>query len=382
MHDANLRRIAVVLPDLRPGGAERMHLSMAREWLRRGFQVDLVLMRRHGELLETVPEGAFLVDLGVHQFRRVAGPMRAYVRQRRPSVILAAMWPLTVSATVAARLSGPAPRIVVSDHSMLSESYRDRGTLHRVLLRASLASIYRFCDVRVAVSKGVAADLAALSGLPKERFQVIYNPAAGASAMTEDGECPAELADLTGPLILTVGTLKAVKDHQLLIEAFSCLPAGSTATLCILGDGDLRPQLESQIARLGLQGRVLLPGFRADTIAWYRRADLFVLSSRHEGFGNVIVEAMEQGVPVVCTDCPSGPREILCDGQFGRLVPVGDAEALAEAMQMALHEEPDREALKTRARDFSVDKVAEEYLDVLLPGWREENGEKREKSGE
>src|SRR5690606_15955724 len=169
----------------------------------------------------------------------------------------------------------------------------------------------------------------------------------------------------------TVGTLKAVKRFDVAIEAFSRLPASLGATLCIVGEGPERRTLQAKIEELGMEGRVLLVGYRADTVPWYASADLLVLSSDYEGFGNVIVEAMEQGVPVVSTDCPSGPREILEDGRYGRLVPVGDAEALASAMLESLQSLHDYAALKARAQDFAVDKVADEYLDLLLPGWRE-----------
>lgn len=228
--------------------------------------------------------------------------------------------------------------------------------------------VYPLASCRLAVSKGVAQDLAALSGLAQDAFHVIYNPAALGRGRPQF--IPEALLGVFGPLVLSVGTLKAGKRHNLLIEAFARLPVELGAMLCILGEGSLRPALEQQIRELGLQKRVLLPGFRADPTPWYARADLFVLSSDYEGFGNVIVEALEQGVPVVSTNCPAGPSEILCSGKYGRLVPVGDADALATAMLEALNEEPDREALKTRARDFAADKIAEEYLDVMLPSWR------------
>jgi glycosyltransferase involved in cell wall biosynthesis len=345
-----------------------MHVMLAREWLMRGFGVDFVLLQKIGDLLEIVPVGAHVFDLGVKRFRDAISPLRVYIGENKPEVVLAAMWPLTVVAVIATKLAGTGgARTVVSDHSILSRSYQHRGAAHRAFLRASMALTYRLADARVAVSKGVAADVAALSGIRRDQFRVIYNPAATGKKNLDAKFVPPELENIRGPLILTVGTLKAVKDYTLLINAFSLLPQQSDATLCILGEGALRGELEQLVTQLGLQGRVLLPGFRVDTSSWYRRADLFVLSSKHEGFGNVIVEALEYGVPVVSTDCPTGPREILFDGMYGRLVPVGDVAALSESMLVALSETPDREALKARARDFSVDKIATEYLGVMFP---------------
>ncbi|MCO5054643.1 glycosyltransferase [Thermomonas sp.] len=360
--------IAILLPDLRPGGAERLHVTLAREWMARGFGVDFVLRQARGELLEQLPVGARVVDLRAARVRNVLRPLVRYLRQSRPSALLAAMWPLTTVAPVAARVAGYRGRVVVSEHAPLSRGYAHKGRLHRLGLRASTALGYRLADARIGVSAGVADDLARLSGLARERFSVVYNPAASGAVA---GAVPALLAGAARPVILTVGTLKPVKRHDLLLDAFAKVAASTSATLCILGDGPQRAALEARVVALGLDGRVLFPGYSPDPAAWYAAADLFVLCSDHEGFGNVIVEAMEQGTPVVCTDCPSGPREILCGGKYGALVPVGDAGALAAAMQTALAAPVDRQALQARARDFSSDKIADQYLDLLLPGWRE-----------
>lgn len=367
------KKIAILLPDLRGGGVERMHVMMAREWLARGFKVDLVLRQRRGELLELVPKEAHIIDLGVGRFRDVVWPLRAYLKQHKPSVLEAAMWPLTVIAIIARGLSHQNMRVIVSDHCSLANQYAGWGILHRFILKMSTRFVYSFADTRIAVSKGVAADLSRLSGINENRFTVIYNPAAQSKDIIyEHAPRPEELAS-DAKILLSVGALKSQKDHALLIEAFSRMHTSVNAQLCILGEGDQRPRLEKLVCDKHLQGKVLMPGFNLNPSAYYQAADLFVLSSSYEGFGNVIVEALEHGVPVVSTDCPSGPREILCDGKYGQLVPMGDADALAEAMQVALQENSNREALKARARDFAVDKIADEYLDVMLPGWQAAN---------
>ncbi|PZQ18723.1 MAG: glycosyltransferase [Rhodanobacter denitrificans] len=365
-------RIAVLLPDLRPGGAERMSITLAQVWLARGCDVDFVVMRDEGALRDALPERARLVVLGAPRIRGALVPLRRYLRRTRPDALLAAMWPLTVAAVIAARSLVPAVRVVVSDHTLLSEAYKDRGRLHRLALRMSTALSYRLAAARIAVSAGVAADLSRLSGLPVRRFEVIHNPLAGRI----DEEARGDTASVptrrrAGPLILTVGTLKAVKDHILLIDAFARLPERLNATLCIVGDGPLRGQLERHVRDCGLSGRVSLAGFSADPTGWYRQADVFVLSSRHEGFGNVIVEALAQGVPVVSTDCPSGPREILAGGRHGRLVRMGDPEALAAAILDTLQTPHDRAALIARARDFLPERIGAAYLRLLLPEARE-----------
>jgi len=363
------KHIAILLPDLRPGGAERLHLHLAREWLQQGIAVEFVLRQAQGELLAQLPVGATVVDLGATRVRSVLLPLLRHLRRARPHALLAAMWPLTVVAPLAARLARYRGVVAVSEHSPLSLAYARKGRLHRFGLRASTAFGYRLADMRIGVSSGVADNMAQLSSMSRDRFTVIYNPAASGQVHAAQVR-PDALRAVRGPLILTVGTLKRVKRHDLLLEAFARIAAATDATLCILGEGAEREALEAQVRALGLQDRVLLPGYVADPAPWYAYADLFVLSSDYEGFGNVIVEAMEHGLLVVSTDCPTGPREILQDGKYGRLVPVGDVDALADAMLDSLQATHDPVVLKARAKDFAVDKVADRYLDLLLPGWR------------
>lgn len=364
------KSIAIVLPDLRHGGAEKLHVNLANEWLSRGVAVEFVLGKALGQLLTELPDQVTVADLGAARVRSMVLPLIGYLRNCRADVVLAAMWPLTVLVPLAALLAGFKGRVAVSEHSPLSIAYARRGKAHGCALRASTRFFYPLATRRIAVSMGVAEDLASLSGLPRDWFTVIYNPAASGQVREPNAQVPEALSRLSGPLILSVGTLKRVKRHDLLIRAFSRLPPALSATLCIVGEGAERPALERLVAALGLEGRVLLPGFASPTGPWYAAADLFVLASDYEGFGNVLVEAMEQGVPVVSTDCPSGPREILCDGKYGRLVPVNDPDALASAMQAALAERPDRSLLQARAGDFAVERIADQYLDVLLPDWR------------
>jgi Glycosyltransferase len=358
------RRIAVLLPDLRPGGAEKMRLHLARQWMERGFGVEFVLRRKQGELLQLVPEGASVVDLGVDRVRTMLGPLIRYLSAKQPDALLAAMWPMTVVAPLAARLSGFRGRVVVSEHNNMTAAYRNRGRGHGAMMRASMGLSYSLADAVVAVSEGVAQDLARLSRRDRSAFHVIYNPACTETIIP----MPAEGAAAHGPkTVLTVGSLKTQKRHDLLLEAFARLPASVDAQLVVVGSGELRTALEDQARALGIGNKVVFAGYQADTRSWYAKADLFVLCSDYEGFGNVIVEALEMGVPVVSTDCPSGPREILADGRYGRLVPTGDIEALRDAILESLQTTHERMALRARALDFSVERVAGQYLDLMFP---------------
>jgi len=265
-------------------------------------------------------------------------------------------------------LSGMRNSLFLSDHEHLSHAYLGQHRVRPVYLKNLIRFTYPLASGVIAVSQGVKDDLCRLGNLSEKRVKVIYNPAAiGISPVRESSDTSDRLwgEGFTFHL-LAVGRLSVEKDFRTLIKAFSLLPKSLKAKLIILGEGSSRKELEELVMQFGLTERVALPGFVVDPYPFFRSADLFVLSSEWEGFGNVIVEALECGLPVVSTDCPSGPSEILEDGRYGRLVPVGDHVALAAAMVKSLSEEHDREALMKRAKDFSVRKISDEYLAYIL----------------
>jgi len=359
-------RIALVLPTLVGGGAERVNLSLARVFLARGYRVDIVLMKAEGELLGMVPEGARIHELGCERFGSVPLPFFRYLRREKPDAVIANIWPLTTVCTVAHRLAWSKARIAVVDRCAFSPAPRHRGRGARLFLRAMLAVTCRLADVRICISEGLADDVARLGHFRRDRIEVIYNPIEMLADPSADG-FEGIWEGTQAKRVLTVGRLVEQKNLPLLLEAFSRVIEKMDARLVILGEGPLRGTLERKVAALGLERAVKLSGFMTNPASAYNSADLFVLSSDFEGFGNVIVEALACGVPVVSTDCPSGPREILSDGEFGALVPCGDPDALADAMLAALAREHDTERLKARASDFTPERAATAYLEAILP---------------
>jgi glycosyltransferase involved in cell wall biosynthesis len=372
-HDRNPVRtatsnlISVVLPDLRGGGAERLHVNLANDWVARGLHVQFAVMSAEGELPAILDKRVELHDLRVARFRSLLWPLARHLRRTRPSVTLAAMWPLTSIAIAAWHLAGRPGRMVVGDHTQLSVSAVQEMSVPSWFVGQTMRHTYPRASGVIAVSQGVKDDLCELAGLDPSIIRVIYNPTAVGIAYGRGGpESRTRLwGRAAGKNILSVGTLKAQKDHATLIEAFALLPPEMDARLTILGEGSLRQELEAQVRRMNLGDRVRLPGFVLDPYPWYQTADLFALSSRWEGFGNVLVEALECGLPIVSTDCRSGPSEILDDGRYGKLVPVRDPVAMASAIRASFAEEHDTEMLCKRARDFSVATISDEYLRYL-----------------
>ncbi len=359
-------KVSIVLPNLNFGGAERLHLNLAEDWIKKGHQVEFVLMQKEGEYLSLVSPKINIVSLKVSRLRNIILPLARYLRKSSSDIVLVAMWPLTSYAIISWLLSGRIGKIFVSDHVHLSVSNSEESYFLNLFLKYLIRFTYPIASGVIAVSRGVRKDLSRVGNINVKKIKVIYNPIA-----KEDPCFPAsqdERIKVWGGNcfynILTVAELKKEKDHEMLIEAFSLLPSNLNAKLIILGAGQLRDHLISLIGELNLTERVELPGFVHDPSQWYRTADLFVLSSRWEGFGNVIVEALECGVPVVST-MSGGPTEILNDGAYGKLVPVGDCNALATAMEESFGVLHDHDLLRNRAQDFSISLISDKYLNYF-----------------
>ncbi len=357
------KRIDILLPDLRGGGVERIRIVLAREFARVGFRVRFVLLRKRGELLRCAEEEFEIIELGVSRTRHVTRALIKYLKSDAPDVIMAAMWPLTIVTPLAARLVRFQGKILISEHNNLSRQYAQHGTLHRLVLRVSTCIGYRLADVRVGVSNGVIADMAKLSLARASKFTLLYNPLVPRErpSDTEIAHAAARWGDDCETRLIAVGSLKAQKNHAMLLRAFSAVKRPK-CRLLLLGDGPLRGDLERLAGELGIGDRIVFEGFKEDPTPYYLSADLFVLSSNYEGFGNVIVEALGCGLPIVSTDCESGPSEILEQGRWGKLTGVGDTSEMAKCIEEELNRNIDAAALKQRSRDFSPGTVAFGYL--------------------
>ncbi len=359
-------KISIILPNLKFGGAERLHLNLAKDWSNRGHEVQFVLMNKDGEFLSLVPDNVDIVSLKASRLRSVVLPLVSYFKDFKPDVILAAMWPLTSLTIVAWVLSGKIGKIFLSEHIHLTSAITNEIKVSKLYLKLTIFLTYGLSNGIIAVSKGVRDDLSVVGAIKKNRITVIYNPIVYKHhQMVTQSDRIKLWGGESLYNILSVAELKLQKDHKTLIRAISLLPKQLNIKLIILGDGELMSELSLLVKSLNLSDKVNLHGFVKNPYPWYMSADLFVLSSQWEGFGNVIVEALECGLPVVSTDCPSGPAEILDNGTYGRLVSVGSPSELAAAMVSTLKEKHNSTVLKRRAQDFSVSKISKQYLDYF-----------------
>jgi glycosyltransferase involved in cell wall biosynthesis len=359
-------RLAILLPGLYDGGAERTLLNLAEGFVARGFPVDLVLSRAEGPYMAQVPDSVRVVDLEAARVLMCLPALIHYLRSERPVALLSALY-ANIVAVWARRIAGVPQCVVLSEQNNLTSVSNGEKDVRWKLYPGLARWFYPWADGITAVSKGVADDLALATKLRPSRIQVIYNP-----IVTPDLQKRSEsllehpwFGNGEPPVVVGVGRLTAQKAFSVLIRSFALVRKSRPARLLILGEGEERPMLEALIRQLGLQEDVDLPGFVSNPYPYMANASLFVLSSRWEGLPTVLVEAMSLGTPVVSTDCPSGPREILKSGQYGQLVPMDDPDAMALAIQNSLANGSTR-PLEESWKPFELDFVTDQYLSMLF----------------
>jgi glycosyltransferase involved in cell wall biosynthesis len=331
-------RIALVTSAMEGGGAQRAFAKLASGIAAADRDVDLVLGRAQGPYLAEVSPDVRVVDLGVRRFAHAVVPLARYLRRTRPIAVYSALDYVNVVTVMAHALARVDARLVVSERNTLSVAAMNATGPSTRWMPKIVRLVYPRADAVVAVSQGVADDLVMRCGLAADSVHVLDNPVVTPEMlrMRDEPVTHPWLLDRAAPVVLAAGRLVPQKDFALLLEAFATVRRTRAARLVVLGDGPLRPELERQAHALGIAADVSLPGFCANPYPMMAAADVFVLSSRWEGSPGALIEAMACGARVVATDCPSGPRQVLDGGRYGRLVPVGDTSALAEGIDDAL----------------------------------------------
>jgi len=406
--DTQPARISFLLDSLSGGGAEQVILNLASGFAGLGYSVDVVVCKMKGALCNKIPENVNVVQLSAAssmrgilyalladpgslkciagmllKIRKISGVFKFmpaitdYLRTRQPAGLLAALPKANINAVLARRCSGESTRIVVGVHAMYSACNTENDGLEPAdgYMQALVQRYYPEADAVVAVSNSAASDISRYLGMPRKRITAIYNPIATSDIQSLSEETPDHpwfQPDST-PVILGIGRFAAEKDFTLLLKAFAKVRARQSVRLVLLGGDESsakqcrqKRELIEQAKQLGIQDDFDMPGFVDNPFSYLGRASVFVLSSRCEGFGNVLVEALLCGCPVVSTNCPGGPAEILENGKYGVLVPVGDECGLAEAICKTLNTPPDKEFLRARGGEFSIEKAVEGYRRLIF----------------
>lgn len=367
-------RIAFFIPNLDGGGAERVMLNLAEGFTQHGFKADLVVAQAEGAYVETFPKDVRLINLEARSPLLLTKTLalKDYLRREKPAALLTTL-DMFNSAACAQRLAKVPTATIMVVQTNLSQQFKDRHTPPIQKLRSAIVGyFYPWSEQIIAASRGVAEDMEKISGIPAKDTHVIYNPVIKPD-FAEKIQQPIDhswFAEGESPVILGVGRLVKQKDFATLVRAFAKVHQQTDCRLVILGDVDVRepdikPELDRLIEEFDIQADVQFPGFVDNPYAYMAKAKVFALSSIYEGFGNVVAEAIAAGTTVVSTDCESGPAEILDNGKYGYLVPVGDSEALAQSILEALSNPTDKALLAERAKAFTVETIVNQYLGVV-----------------
>jgi glycosyltransferase involved in cell wall biosynthesis len=359
--------IAFFLVNLEGGGAEKVMLSLAGGFAEKGLKVDLVLVRLEGDYLSLISPNIRLINLSSHRLITSLPLLISYLRKNRPKILISALEDPNSIAILAKMLARVPTRVVVTIHNPLLPTYEKSTELKRKLTPFFVRWLFPFADEIVSVSQGVADGVAKISGLSPKDMTVIYNPIFTPELLKKIHE-PVNhpwLSDGQTPVILGVGRLSQEKDFPTLIRAFALVKKQCPVKLMILGQGEELAYLESLVTELNLVDDVAFLGFVANPYAYMQKAKMLVMTSLFEGFGNVLVEGMIAGIPVVSTDCECGPSEILAEGKYGKLAGVGDIQGLATAMIDTLAQSLDPELLRQRGQEFSLEAALVKYQNLF-----------------
>jgi glycosyltransferase involved in cell wall biosynthesis len=361
-------RIGVFVSFSGTGGVERMVLNLCEGLADHGCRVDLVQVKAHSQHLEQLSPLVRVRKLNAEHTLSSLPALVRYLKTERPEALLAAKDRANQVAVLAKKAAGVPTRVVVRMGTTVSAALAGKNRWRKLFWYLPMRLIYRNADAVVAVSQGVARDMARITGLAASDIHTIANPVITPRIFRlarEPVPHPWPIQNRE-PVIVGIGRLTRQKDFPTLFRAFAAVRKKWPCRLIILGEGKDRDSLDQLAKRLSLSEWIVMPGFVENPYAYLQQAALFVLSSAWEGSPNALTEALALGVPVVATDCPSGPREILKEGAVGRLVPVGDPDALAAAMLATLSAPPDETLLKSAVREYTVEFSSRRYLDLLL----------------
>lgn len=366
------KHLAVLASFSGEGGVERMILNLAAGFVDLGCDVDLLVIRdKSAYLVSNIHPKIRICRLGVSHALSAVLPIASYLKSQKPVALLAAKDRASFAAVLAKKVAGSDCRLVARLGTTVSAALKDSAWFAKAVRYQMMHFTYANVDAAVAVSNGVADDLAVVSGCDPAKVSVIENPvitkdfyAKASESISHkwfEGDKRQRL-----PVILGMGRLTAQKDFSTLVKAFAMLNKEVPCRLVILGEGRERAKLESLAHELSVFEHLSMLGFVANPYPFLAQADLFVLSSAWEGSPNALTEALALGVPVVSTDCPSGPREILKEGKVCPLVPVGDEKSLYSAMKKTLLSPPPKDMLQQAASDYTQERSAKRYLELLL----------------
>ncbi len=348
-------------------GVDRYSKNLMFALAEKGFKVELLKIKNHGPYLKLFHKNLKVYELNTSHVYSSIFFLIKYLKNRQPQILLTDKERVNRTAILAKLLSRSSTRLFVRMGTTISVDLASRGCFDRWIQKVSIGKLYRFADRVIVSSKGVAEDMSEYTGLPKEHIEVVPCPVIDEAILSKTFPYPDHpwFKPDSPPVILSAGELCKRKDFSTLIKAFKIVKENIDARLVILGKGRLLNKLIKLTHELEIDRYVDFPGFVENPYPYMAHANVFVLSSLWEGLGFVLIEALAVGTPVVSTDCPSGPSEILQNGKYGPLVPPKDHQKMAEAIIKVLKEPPPSDYLKKAVVPYLVNNATERYLKVF-----------------
>ena len=353
--------LGIFVSTLNFGGAERAAVTLANELSRRFERVDLIAMDPSGPLRDLLAEEVHVVDLGTSQGRRTFLKLVSYLRREKPDIVMSLLTvPTILLGLTKVVLMRKSPFLVGSERSYYSDIYEREGRARLLYSLYYLAAriAYRLTDCNIALTTGIRDRMVSRNLVKRSKTVVLPNAIDLSKRVVFSRAKRSERRCMN---LLAIGRLNELKDYPTMIRAVKIVQENYDVHLDILGEGELRNQLSLLIQELGLEKQISLRGNFLETQTWFERTDVFVLSSLAEGFPNVLLEALAHGIPIVSTDCPTGPRDIVNSQEFGELIPMRNPKALAEALIRVHENNYDQEVLRKRAEDFEVTTICSDY---------------------
>ncbi|HBB31515.1 MAG TPA: glycosyl transferase [Cyanobacteria bacterium UBA8803] len=367
-----MKRIAFIIPDLDGGGLQRVALNLLKGLAVEGIPLDLVVANAEGRFLNDISSEVRVINLDTLIQPRLSSclgvtlPLVRYLRREKPQVLVCHLFTCNVVAAIAKIIALSPVKLACVEHISLADKKNRPNTLQENLLPLAMQWLYPTVDAVIAVSKGLAKELESYLHLQPNSIQTIYNPVLDSNLLLKSQEQVKHdwFKDEQLPIILGVGRLVKQKDFATLIRAFAIIRQSQPARLVILGEGEQKDKLIALARKLEVENDVNFLGFVDNPYSYMAHASVFVLSSIQEGLPTVLIEAMAIGTPVISTNCPSGPDEILANGKYGELVPVGDSQAMADAILRVLSGQV--KSVETDwINQFTLEAATQKYLNIL-----------------
>ena len=363
-----MKEISIFVYDLNLGGTEKVMVNLANYLASNGFQVTILMVASNRYLEKELSSNIQIVSFSKQRIIESFIPLLKYIKKNKINTFIANVWPLTV-LTIAAGIfiRGFNKKVLLVEHCHLGREFSAFSSMFKFLQKISIMFLYRKSFKVIAVSEGVGSDLVDSKNVPAASVNVIQNPVAIEHNLNStESTIISQWVAFRGAKLISVGNLKVQKNYPYLLRILAHLKSCNFHfKQLIVGEGPERKRLEELIVALDLTEEVILAGTRDSPIEHIKKADLFILSSRFEGFGLVIVEALAAGTTVVSTDCESGPAEILKDGKLGYLAPIDDVEKFSEILMHAYQNQMPSNLLIDRSQDYSINLVGPKYIDLI-----------------